>query len=149
MESNLYIWFMNTRPSPAKAITAQARSGRAYAIRFSAAALLYTVLIFVGLPLARSQPAGSFSRYALACLPVVGVTIGVWALWRLVREADELQSRRLMEALTFSIAGTILVSFCLGMMQSVGAPALSWVWVIPVWALSFGIGTAWTSWKYR
>ncbi|MPM38969.1 hypothetical protein SDC9_85600 [bioreactor metagenome] len=149
MESTLYIEVMTPEASPRQGATVRARAGRAYAIRFGTASVLYTVLMLVGMPLARSQPAGSFARYALVCLPVIGVAIGVRALWRLVHEADELQSRRLMEALNVSIAGTILVTFCLGMMQVVGAPALPWFWVIPVWAASFGIGVARTAWKYR
>lgn len=130
-------------------MTTQSRSNRAYGVRFALATVVYSVLILVALPLARSQPEGSVARYALACLPVLGVALGVWALWRYIREADEFQSRRLLEALAVSVAGTLVVAFCVGMVDSVGGPELSWVWVLPVWAVSFGAGAAWTSWKYR
>ncbi|MDO5499126.1 MAG: hypothetical protein Q4F67_05515 [Propionibacteriaceae bacterium] len=130
-------------------MTTQQRSNRAYLFRFLFAAVVYTVLILVSLPLARSQPEGSIARYVLASLPVLGVALGVWALWRYIREADEFQARKLLDSLAVSVAGTLLVTFCIGMIQTVGGPALPWVWVIPVWAVFFGAGTAWTGWKYR
>lgn len=130
-------------------MTTQARSARAYTIRFLIAVAVYTVLLLIALPLARSQPEGSVVRYVLACLPVLGVGLGVWALWRLLREADEFQARKLLISLSFSIAFTLVITFCVGMIQSVGGPALDWIWVIPVWAVGFGIGTAWSAWRYR
>lgn len=130
-------------------MTTQARSGRAYTIRFLLAAAVYTALMLIGLPLARRQPDGSLVRYVLACLPALGVALGIWALWHFVNEADEFQSRKLMQALAVSIAGTLFVTFCIGMAQSVGAPALPWFWVLPLWAVAFGIGTAWASWRNR
>lgn len=130
-------------------MTTQSRSGRAYTIRFLAAAVLYTVLMLVTLPLARSQPEGAPLRYVLACVPVLGIIVGVWALWRFIRETDEFQARRLMEALAISVAGTIVVTFCVGMVQTVGGPALPMFWVTPIWSIFFGAGMAWTGWKYR
>lgn len=130
-------------------MTTQSRSNRAYLIRFFAAVVLYTALILISLPLARSQPEGSVPRYLLAALPVIGVAVGVWALWRYVRETDEFQSRKLLDSLAISVAGTILVTAGVGLVQSAGAPAVPWVWVVPVWAVFFGVGSAWTSWKYR
>ncbi|WP_432559215.1 hypothetical protein [Granulicoccus sp. GXG6511] len=130
-------------------MTTQQRSSRAYLIRFLTAAVLYTVLILISLPLSQRQPEGSVLRYVLACLPVVGVAVGIWALWRYIREADEFQARKLLDSLAISVAGTILVTFCIGMIQTAGGPALPWVWVIPVWAVFFGAGSAWTGWKHR
>ncbi|OYO24682.1 hypothetical protein CGZ93_03030 [Enemella dayhoffiae] len=125
------------------------RAGVAYGWRFAAAAVVYSVLVLTMLPLARGLPEGTPQRYLVASLPALGVLIGIWALWRYVREADEFQSRKLLLSLAFSVAGTILVSMVLGFCQSVGAPALDWTWVTPLWAVLFALGTAWTAWRHR
>lgn len=130
-------------------MTTQSRSGRAYVIRFLIATVVYTVLLLVSIPLAQSQPEGSLLRYVLACLPVIGVGLGVWALWRYVAEADEFQARKLLDALAVSLAGTLVVAFVVGMIQFAGGPALSWVWIIPVWAAFLAIGSLWSNRKYR
>lgn len=130
-------------------MTTQARSGRRYLIRFLTAAALYTVLLFISIPLAQRQPEGSIARYAIASLPVIGVVMGVWALWKFVGEADEFQARKLLDALATSLAGTLVVAFVVGMIQFAGGPALSWVWIIAVWGVFFALGTVWANWKYR
>lgn len=128
--------------------TRQSRSGRRYLIRFGSAAVIYTALMLICLPLARSMPESPW-RFVLACLPAVGIAIAIWALWRYLKEADELQTRKLLEALAFSVAGTVLISFCYGMMEILGAPRLGLLWATPIWAILFGIGTAVSTWKYR
>ncbi|OYO04109.1 hypothetical protein [Enemella evansiae] len=130
-------------------MTRQQRSAAAYAWRFGLAVALYTVLVLVALPLARWLPEGSPQRYLLACLPALGVLVGIWALWRYLAEVDEFQSKKLLHSLAFSVAGTVLVTVMVGFAQSVGAPALPWIWVTPLWAVLFGIGTAITAWRYR
>lgn len=130
-------------------MTRQQRSGARYAWRFGLAVALYTVLVLVALPLARRMPEGSPQRYLLACLPALGVVAGIWALSRYLGEADEFQSKKLLQSLAFSVAGTVLISVIVGFTQSVGAPALSWIWVTPVWAVLFGLGSAIAAWRYR
>lgn len=121
----------------------------AYAWRFGAAIVVYSVLVLLALPLARQLPAGSPQRYLVASLPALGVIVGIWALWRYVVEADEFQSRKLLQSLAFSVAGTVLVAVIVGFIQSVGGPGIEWTWVTPVWAVLFGIGSAVTAWKNR
>ena len=126
----------------------QQNSGVAYGIRFGLAAIVYSVLMVTMLPLARSMPESPW-RFVLVCLPVLGVLGGIWALWRLMREADEMQTKKLLEGVSFSVAATLVIAFCYGMCQLVGAPVISMYMVVPIWAVCFGIGMAWVSWKYR
>lgn len=130
-------------------MTTQSRSGRRYVARFLTAAIVYTVLLPICITLSQRQPEGSLPRYVLACLPVIGVGLGVWALWRYIQEVDEFQARKLLDALALSLAGTLVVTFLVGMVQAAGGPALSWVWVIPVWAVFLAVGSIWANRKYR
>ncbi len=130
-------------------MTTQAQSGRRYLIRFLSAAALYTVLMFASIPLSEAQPEGSILRYVLASMPVIGLVLAAWAMWKYVQEADEFQARKLLDALAISLAGTLLVVFVIGMIQMAGGPQLSWVWVIPVWALFLAVGGVVAGRKYR
>ncbi len=85
----------------------------------------------------------------IVSLPIIGIAGGIWALWSYLREADEFQVRKLLEALAFSIALTVLVTFTYGMWELVGAPRLSMVWVTAVWAIGLGIGSLLANRKYR
>lgn len=127
----------------------QSRSATSYLSRFAVAVGLYCVATIGLLPLARSQSPGSLPAYLLAASPVLGVAVGVWALWRYLNEADEFQTRKLLNSLGFSVAGLVMVTVAMGFCQSVGAPLLSWVWIAPLWAVLFALGTAWTAWRFR
>ncbi|WP_026927907.1 hypothetical protein [Granulicoccus phenolivorans] len=134
--------------SAAKRRTRQQRSNRNYGVRFGGSALVYTVLILVSIPLAE-QFRDSPVRFVIVSLPIIGIAGGIWALWSYLREADEFQVRKLLEALAFSIALTVLVTFTYGMWELVGAPRLSMVWVTAVWAIGLGIGSLLANRKYR
>ena len=127
----------------------QSRSSWSYAWRFGTAVALYTVLTLTMPRLAQTLPPGSVQRYLAAASPTLGVAVGVWALWRFLTEVDEFQARKLLTSLAFSVAGTVLVTVVVGFCQLAGAPALSWIWVTPLWAVLFGLGTAITAWRMR
>ena len=129
-------------------MTIERKVGIAYSIRFTVGAVLYSVGVLVGLRWARSME-GDPWRFALALLPMVGVLICAWAMMRLVREADEMQARKVMEALVISAAGTVIASIAYSLLEEVGAPRVSLIWVSAVWAFFFGIGMLWSTWRYR
>ena len=129
-------------------MTIERKVGIAYSIRFTVGAVLYSVGVLVGLRWARSME-GDPWRFALALLPMVGVLICAWAMLRLVREADEMQARKVMEALVISTAGTVITSIAYSLLEEVGAPRVSLIWVGGAWALFFGVGMLWSTWRYR
>ncbi len=110
--------------------------------------IAYTALLMVGVTVARAIPDSPW-RYAAVLLPLPAVIAAAWALWRYVIEADELQSRLLLEGLGIAVAGTSISSFAYGMLQTVGAPALGWVWVLPLLMAWFGVGALVTTLRYR
>jgi hypothetical protein len=113
------------------------KASRRYAIRFGVSMGAYVVLLFLAILLA--QWAGSSPwRFAAMALPVPAVLGVVWALLGYVREADELQSKTVMESLAIGFGGGSVTTFTYGLMQIVGAPELNWcfVWVVyGVWWL--------------
>ncbi len=124
-------------------------SGKRYTIRFAFAMTAYIVLMLVNLPLTNSLSADSPWRYVTILLPIPAVMAVAWALWRYVVESDELQSRQLLEGFGIAFAGTAICSFAYGMLQIVGAPPLSWIWVTPLLLAWFGVASFITWLRYR
>lgn len=129
-------------------MTIERKVGIAYSIRFTVGAVLYSVGVLVGLRWARSMEDDPW-RFAVALLPMVGVVICAWAMMRLAREADEMQARKVMEALVISAAGTVITSIAYSFLEEVGAPRVSLIWVSAIWAFFFGVGMLWSTWRYR
>ena len=119
-----------------------------YSIRFGIGAVLYSVGVFVGLRWARSLGDSPW-RFVVVLLPMIGVAVCTWAMMRISRETDEMQARKVLEALVISAAGTVIASMAYGFMEEVGAPHISLMWVTVVWAFLFGVGMLWSTWRYR
>ncbi len=119
--------------------TTVSKASRRYGIRFGITMGAYVVLLFAGIFLA--QLAGSSPwRFAAMALPVPALFGVVWAVLGYLREADEFQSKSLVESLAVAFAGGSVTTFTYGLMQFVGAPVLNWTWVWLVYALWWIIG---------
>ena len=129
-------------------MTIERKAGIVYSIRFGIGAVLYSVGVLAGLRWARFLEDNPW-RFAVVLLPMVGVAVCAWAMMRLVREADEMQARKVMEALVISTAGTVITSIAYSLLEEVGAPRVSLIWVGGAWALFFGVGMLWSTWRYR
>lgn len=126
----------------------QRKAATGYLIRFGLATALYALGVLLAMPWARSMGESPW-RFAVACLPLVGAGLGIWAIVRLISDVDEMQSRKIQSALVLSTAGTVLVALACGLMQSVGAPTPNWSWFVAVWGFFFGLGTLISAWRYR
>ncbi|WP_167146894.1 hypothetical protein [Actinomyces sp. ZJ308] len=129
-------------------MTSEHKAGIAYFARFGTGAVLYSVGVLLGMPWARSLGDSPW-RFLVALLPMAGVGVCAWAMMKLAHEADEMQARKVMEALVISAAGTVTTSIAYSFMEEVGAPRVDIEWVGGVWALFFGVGMLWSSWRYR
>ncbi|GAB3623321.1 hypothetical protein GCM10027418_14030 [Mariniluteicoccus endophyticus] len=118
------------------------RADRAYLRRFAVGMGSYVLLLPLAMWLARGPLAGSPGRFAAVLLVIPSALVIVWALWRYVREADELQARMLVESLAIAFAAGSVLTFTWGMLQTVGAPDLSWTFVMPVSMGAWAIATA-------
>ena len=76
-------------------------------------------------------------RFPVAAVPIVTLALVLLtgaSMFR--RQADELNQRIGMEALTFAFLGTFVVTMSYGALQQVGLPDLHWHWVpVPMVAL--------------
>ena len=117
-------------------------------ITFGIRAVLYSVGVLLGMRSARSMGDDPW-RFVVVMLPMIGACICAWALMRLSREVDEMQARKVQEALVISAAGTVIVSMAYSLMEEVGAPHVSLIWVSAIWAFFFGVGMLWSTWRYR
>lgn len=106
------------------------------------AMVAYVLLLFAGIALA--QAAGdSLWRFAAMALPLPAIGGLVWAVARFAAEADEMQSADLARSLAIAFGAGSAITFTYGIMQAVGAPELSWLWVWPVYAVCWLAASAW------
>ncbi|EPH03319.1 hypothetical protein HMPREF1531_01378 [Propionibacterium sp. oral taxon 192 str. F0372] len=123
-------------------------SAKRYLIRFGVAMGLY----LVGLPLAiwLGTLAGSNNpwRFVAYLLVAPSVVLVIRAVRLLVVEADELQSRKLVESLAIAFAGGSVLTFSWGLLETVGAPSLPIIWAMPVYMACWGLATIVVSRRY-
>ena len=115
-----------------------ASPGRRYARDLGLALGGYAVLLVVALLLLRVV--GGPARWLIVLLPVPALVAVVWAVVRNIRASDELQGRITTEAVAIGFALGSVITFSYGLLQLVGAPPLSWLWVWPVYAGSWLVG---------
>lgn len=90
------------------------RHARRYAVRFVIGIAAYAVLLVM-------------------LLPLPGVLVVAWALWRYLVESDEMVRRDQLVALALAFGLGSVITFTYGLLQLAGAPTLSWLWVWPVY----------------
>ena len=115
------------------------RAGRAYLWRFVPAMVGYVVLLLGALFLVQRFPA-AWWRFPVMIVPLLPLLLVVRAVARYLVDADELQRRIQLEALAVAFGAGSVLSFGYGLLQTVGLPDLSWLWVWPVYAGCWLIG---------
>jgi hypothetical protein len=88
-------------------------------------------------------------RYFIFLIPVVPVFFAVNAFARALGELDEFQRKVQLEALTFSLGGTALLTFTYGFMEYAGAPHVNLMFVLPLGAFLWFVGLVLTQRRYR
>ncbi|HUD42838.1 MAG TPA: hypothetical protein VMR06_12680 [Dokdonella sp.] len=124
---------------------------RRYGREMALAAVLYVAAMLTAWPLALRTDAASL-RAVLALLPVLPAALMLRAIYRHVRDSDELQRRLHLEALAISASAVSLVSMALGFLAAAKVIVLGGdvlLWVFPVLAGVFGVVRCWIQWRYR
>jgi hypothetical protein len=90
-------------------------------------------------------PRGSAADIALALLPLLPAALVVWAFFRMMRQADEMQRQILLRALAFAFTATFAASFVWAFLEGIGLPrakAIVWCsllvvsWAVGIWIFS-------------
>lgn len=111
------------------------RHGRRYLVRLAVAIVTYGLLLVAALTVS-SRLTGPI-RMVVMALPVPALLAVVWAVWRYLREVDEMVRQRLLHGLALGFAVGSVLTFSYGLLQTVGAPPLPWTLVWPVYAASW------------
>ena len=119
-----------------------------YAVRFIIGMASYAVLLVTALLIAPHVAEGP-ARILLGAAPIPGVIFIAWAALRYSREADEFAKRQLTESLAigFFLGSALVVSY--GLLESFGAPSLSWLFAFATYMMCWAIGSAVVSVRYR
>ena len=88
-------------------------------------------------------------RYFIFLIPVVTVIFAVKAFAQAVADLDEFQRRVQLEALTFSLGGTALLTFTYGFLEYAGAPHVNLMFVLPLCAFLWFVGVVFAERRYR
>ncbi len=108
------------------------RHAKRYAVRFVIGIALYALLL-VAAVLAAPQLEGT-ARMLVMLLPLPAILVVAWALWRYLLDSDEMVRRDQLVSIALAFGLGSILTFTYGLLQVAGAPAISWVWVWPVYA---------------
>lgn len=122
-------------------------AGRRYVRRFVPAMIGYVVLLVPAILIINRFPAAPW-RYAVVLVPIVPLAFVARAVVGFLRETDELQRRMQLEALGFAFGVGSVITFAVGLLQIVGLPTLSWMFVWPVFAVLWVLGLALAKRRY-
>ena len=119
-----------------------------YAVRFTIGMASYVVLLVAAL-LLTNVVAGGPTRVLLGALPIPPMLFIAWAAIQYSREADELARRQLTESLAIGFWGGSALVVSYGLLDSFGAPTLSWIWAFATYMVCWAVGSAVVSRRYR
>jgi hypothetical protein len=109
---------------------------------------VYAALLLPSLQFIKAHPESPW-RIPVAVLPVAPIGFIVVNGMRRVRQMDELQQRKYLEAGALAYPAMIVLSITYGFLQNVGFPHVNWMYVGVAMFLLFGAGqiVAWL--RYR
>lgn len=124
---------------------------RRYLREVTPVAIGYTAAVIGSVFLLRHIDAPAL-RAAVALLPVPFVALLLRAIVRYIRDADELQRRIEVEAVSFAAAFVSLVYFGAGLLQVakvIDVPSgVAMIWVFPMLSITYGIAKLFVSRRY-
>lgn len=134
---------------PSEEAPAIRAANRRYHLRLAASIVAYAVVLMaVNFAIGTDAVTGPL-RFVVAGLPILPLFGIPAALSRWLRETDEFQRRVALEGLAIGFAAGSILTFGYGFLQVAGAPDASWLFVWPVYAVCWGIGTALAQRHYR
>lgn len=123
-------------------------AARVYIVQFLSAMGAYVALLLLSVYLLQNNPDAPW-RGVVAALPAIPACLGLLAFVRYLGRMDELQRRIQLEAIAFATGATAIITFTWGLLENAGFPHLSVIWVLPLLAILWGIGTGVAARRYR
>lgn len=119
-----------------------------YLIELFAVIALYGIVLVASLWLLKTYP-DSPLRVVIALAPMLPALLLPVVVVRYLRRVDELQRQIQLEALGFAFAGSAVITFGYGFLETAGFPHLSWFAVWPIMGVLWIIGAFISQRRYR
>lgn len=116
---------------------------------FTIAAVVYLIVLIVVAILVNISPDSAWWRIPLALVPIVPAIVAMFFYIRFIGRMDELQRHIQLEGLAFSFASTGILTLSYGLLENIGFPHLSWIYIFPLMMVLWAIGSGLASWRYR
>jgi heme/copper-type cytochrome/quinol oxidase subunit 4 len=116
------------------------RMNRVGVMQLLGALLLYVMILALYLLAMLLDPGGSW-KAVIALAHLLAALCVVFSFLRYFMHLDELQRRMQADALSFALAGTILLVIAYGFLDIIGFPRLSWGYLFPVVVALWFAGT--------
>ena len=85
---------------------------------------------------------------ALSLAPIVPIIFLIIAFLRYLNDLDELQQRIQLHAIAFTLGIIIVATFTCGLLENVGFPQLSYIWIFPATTLLWVLAVWYYSRRY-
>ena len=120
---------------------------KSYLIEFGGSMLAYSVTLVAALLLVQANPHASW-RFGVVVAPVIPICFALLAFIRALGRMDELQRRIQLNAISFGFGATAIITFTYGFLELVGFPTISYIWVLPLMVVLWGVGAAVAAQRY-
>ena len=125
--------------------TSRRRANRTFTLRFAGGVLLYLAAILLATLAERSSIAAWIP--ALLVIPAVGIM--AWSNVSMYRSGDELERRKVAEAILVAFAVSAPLILAVGVFQFYLLPELNWIFAFSILMLSWLVGTLISAVRYR
>lgn len=130
-----------------RAVKTMNAAKKRYLVEFGSSMFAYAVVLIAAVEVIQRFPHAAW-RIPVAVAPVIPICFALWAFLRALGRMDELQRRIQLNAIGIGFGATGIVTFTYGFLELVGFPMMSYLWVLPMMAVFWGIGTAFATWRY-
>ncbi len=117
-------------------------------INFGLAMVAYLMMLVGAIMVIQANPDAQW-RYYVAIVPAVPAVVGLVIFIRALMRLDDVHARIQLYALGLSLGAAALITFGYGFLEGAGLPHLPPVFVLPLMAIFWGVGTAFFTWRYR
>ncbi len=125
---------------------------RRYLREFLPAMVAYALVLLLSMWLLKRIDGPLGLRAVIALLPALPIALGLRAIVRYIRDADEMQRRIELEAVSMATACVAMVYMSAGFLQLAAvidvASGVAMIWVFPLISLSYGLAKVVVSRRY-